>query len=84
MIKIIDCTGLNCPLPVLKLRKALLDVNVGEEVTLITTDPISVIDIPHFCASEGHHMICQEQFNGNGAAKTHKFGIRRGKGTPTS
>ncbi|MDQ2092654.1 sulfurtransferase TusA family protein [Rhodalgimonas zhirmunskyi] len=53
---IIDARGLRCPLPVLRLRKALLQVAPGGEVRLWADDPIAVIDIPHFCAEESHEL----------------------------
>lgn len=53
----IDAIGLLCPLPVLKLQKALRTLNPGEQVTLLATDPASRIDVPHFCAQAGHRVI---------------------------
>ncbi len=50
----IDATGLLCPLPVLKLQKALRDLAPGEQVHLHATDPATRIDVPHFCATSGH------------------------------
>lgn len=53
----VDARGLLCPLPVLKLRKRLLDLPEGAEVTLIATDGAAVIDVPHFCAEAGHDFL---------------------------
>ena len=50
----IDAIGLLCPLPVLKLQKALRGLTPGQQVRLLATDPASRIDVPHFCAESGH------------------------------
>ena len=59
--QILDTSGLLCPLPVLKARKALGQMVPGQELSVITTDPVSVIDIPHMCQSDGHELVSQEQ-----------------------
>jgi tRNA 2-thiouridine synthesizing protein A len=46
-----------CPLPVLKLRKVLQSVSAGERVHILADDPVAVIDIPHFCQTNGHRHI---------------------------
>ncbi|KGJ05642.1 tRNA 2-thiouridine synthesizing protein A [Paracoccus halophilus] len=53
----IDARGLLCPLPVLRLRKRLLALPPGSRVTLIATDKAAAIDVPHFCAENGHSLI---------------------------
>ncbi|MEJ6394968.1 sulfurtransferase TusA family protein [Gymnodinialimonas sp. 2305UL16-5] len=55
----IDARDLLCPLPVLRLRKALASVAPGSQVQLLATDPASQIDVPHFCTEQGHHLIRQ-------------------------
>jgi tRNA 2-thiouridine synthesizing protein A len=42
----LDLTGLKCPLPALKTRKALKSVSPGDRLEVHCTDPLSVIDIP--------------------------------------
>lgn len=56
----IDARNLLCPLPVLRLRKALLALPVGARVALVATDPAAVLDVPHFCAEAGHRLIATE------------------------
>lgn len=51
---ILDLKGLKCPLPVLKTRKAMTNLEMGDTVTVLTTDPMAEIDIPHFCVENGH------------------------------
>lgn len=53
----IDATGLVCPLPVLRLAKALRMATPGTRVRLIATDPASQVDVPHFCAQSGHALV---------------------------
>ncbi|MGE3871603.1 MAG: sulfurtransferase TusA family protein [Parvibaculaceae bacterium] len=68
----LDCTGLLCPLPVLKARKRMEGLNSGETLKLIATDPASVIDVPHFCNEQGHALLSHETGEGR-----HIFRIRR-------
>ncbi len=63
--KQLDLTGLLCPLPVLKARKALLAMESGEVLEVKASDPMSAIDMPHFCAEQGHELISQEKIGEN-------------------
>jgi tRNA 2-thiouridine synthesizing protein A len=70
--KVHDLSGLKCPLPVLKTRKYLASLSSGATLIVETTDPLAVIDIPHFCRESGHELI--------ESAKTergHRFVIRK-------
>ena len=60
----IDATGLLCPLPVLRLRKALAAALPGTRICLRATDPASRIDVPHFCNESGHRLIEAGEENG--------------------
>ena len=62
MNKILDAKGLNCPLPVLKTRKALRDVPLGDMLTVLTTDPASTIDVRHFCNVSGQELQFDTRF----------------------
>jgi tRNA 2-thiouridine synthesizing protein A len=53
----IDARHLLCPLPVLRARKALAALAPGARLAITTTDPMAVIDLPHFCAEQGHRVI---------------------------
>jgi tRNA 2-thiouridine synthesizing protein A len=57
----IDATGLMCPWPVLKAGKALRGMAPGQVLRLLATDPVAVIDVPHFCAEEGHDLLGTEE-----------------------
>jgi tRNA 2-thiouridine synthesizing protein A len=59
----LDLTGLKCPLPALKTRKALKGLQPGDVLEVLCTDPLSVIDIPHLIQETGDkvEVIRQEQ-----------------------
>jgi tRNA 2-thiouridine synthesizing protein A len=57
----LDCIGLLCPLPVLKSRRALRGMAAGARLSVRSTDPMAVIDIPHMCATDGHTLIEQRR-----------------------
>nr|WP_069305753.1 sulfurtransferase TusA family protein [Methylobrevis pamukkalensis] len=56
----LDARGLNCPLPVLKARKALAGLVPGARLVVVASDPMAVIDIPHLCTSEGHRLVASQ------------------------
>lgn len=56
-IAVLDVRGLNCPLPVLKAKKAMKSLEKGEQIIVESTDPLSVIDIPTFCEADGHELV---------------------------
>ena len=49
----LDLTGLKCPLPALKTRKALKPLKAGDQLEVHCTDPLSVIDIPNLIRETG-------------------------------
>ncbi len=53
----LDVRGLKCPLPVLKARRAMREVPVGEMLTVITSDPRAPDDFVHFCMTTGHQLM---------------------------
>ncbi len=64
MNRTLDVTGLNCPLPVLRARKALKEVPVGDCLTVLATDPASGIDFRHFCDTSGHQLVDAAEADG--------------------
>ena len=52
----LDLTGLKCPLPALKTRKALKSLQPGDRLEGHCTDPLSVIDIPHLIQETGDRV----------------------------
>jgi tRNA 2-thiouridine synthesizing protein A len=73
MTKVLDTKGLQCPLPVLKARKALKDLAPGELLTVLATDPASYIDFRHFCDTNGHELVDHAEVDG-----VYTYVIRRG------
>lgn len=73
----IDTTGLACPLPVLKARKALLSMAPGERLALVASDPLAAVDIPNFCREAGHRLVDSDVRDG-----LLHFIIERGNGPP--
>ena len=60
-ITLVDASGLKCPLPVLKARKALQSLTDGDKLRVISTYPASPLDFKHFCNSKGHSLISVEE-----------------------
>jgi len=53
----LDARGMNCPLPILKTRKALNLLKTGEVLEVTASDPGSVIDMASFCDQTGNHLV---------------------------
>jgi tRNA 2-thiouridine synthesizing protein A len=60
----LDLTGLKCPLPALKTRKALKPLSAGDRLEVHCTDPLSVIDIPALIRETGDQVEITEQGEG--------------------
>ncbi|MGE5516173.1 MAG: sulfurtransferase TusA family protein [Bacteroidota bacterium] len=54
---ILDVKGLNCPLPILRTKKALKTVQVGDMLQVVATDPGSVKDMDVFCRQTGNELV---------------------------
>ncbi|MFC0632706.1 sulfurtransferase TusA family protein [Brevundimonas balnearis] len=57
MSRIIDARGHRCPVPSLRLRRALEEAVPGQIVTLLATDALARIDVPHMLAETGDRLI---------------------------
>ncbi|MGY5809817.1 sulfurtransferase TusA family protein [Rhizobium sp. LEGMi198b] len=68
-----DLRGLKCPYPAIKTGKRLRGMPSGAVLTVETTDPLAVIDIPHLCNEQGHTLLTSEKTDGG-----HRFVIRKG------
>jgi tRNA 2-thiouridine synthesizing protein A len=68
----LDLRGLKCPYPVIRTENRLSALAGGTVVEVETTDPLSAIDIPHFCNENGHVLVSQEALQGG-----HRFVIRK-------
>ena len=58
--KELDTRGLNCPLPILKAKKALADMRSGEVLKVLATDPGSMRDFQAFARQTGNELVEQE------------------------
>ena len=58
---ILDLRGLRCPQPVLRAKKALRTIPIGGVLVQECTDPLTVIDVPHFVHQTGHALEAQER-----------------------
>jgi len=72
MAEILDTKGLNCPLPILKARKALGGVPAGETLEIHATDPGAVADFEAFCRTTGNELVETSQ-----DGDVYKFIIRK-------
>jgi len=57
----LDAKGLNCPLPIIKAKKALNGMSPGETLAIESTDPGSVADFAAFCRQTGNELTSSEQ-----------------------
>ena len=57
----LDATGLLCPMPVLKARKRLQDLDTGQVLRVLADDPAAIVDVPHFCNEQGHELVSQDK-----------------------
>jgi tRNA 2-thiouridine synthesizing protein A len=53
----LDLRGLKCPLPALMARKRLRAAAAGDEIRVVTDDPMAPIDVPHMCRQEGFDVV---------------------------
>jgi len=53
----LDTKGMNCPLPILKTKKAIKGLSAGDTLEVLSTDPGSVKDFEAFCKSTGNKLM---------------------------
>jgi tRNA 2-thiouridine synthesizing protein A len=61
---VVDARGHRCPVPTLKLRKALESAPAGARVRLLADDPMARIDVPHFAAEAGAVILARDDADG--------------------
>ncbi len=59
--QVLDAKGLNCPLPILRAKKALKELPTGATLEVLATDPGAVADFAAFCRTTGNEMVEQSQ-----------------------
>lgn len=72
--KVMDLSGLACPMPVVKVSKGIKEIEVGQVLEATTTDPGSLTDFPAWARTSGNEILKTDQ-DGN----TIKFHIQRKK-----
>jgi tRNA 2-thiouridine synthesizing protein A len=60
----LDARGLNCPLPVLRARKAMQRLEAGAVLHVLATDPGAIKDFQAFCEATGHELLEQGETGG--------------------
>lgn len=55
--KKLDCSGMLCPMPVVKTKKALVDMGIGDILEMVSTDPGSMPDMHAWARQTGHELI---------------------------
>jgi tRNA 2-thiouridine synthesizing protein A len=62
--QVLDAKGLNCPLPILKAKKALKSLADGNTLEVVSTAPGSVADFAAFCRTTGNELVEQNEVDG--------------------
>jgi tRNA 2-thiouridine synthesizing protein A len=70
--KILDLKGLLCPMPVVKLAKAMKEITAGQTVEATASDPGVLADIPAWCKSTGNELVSLEKLD-----KVFKFVVKK-------
>lgn len=60
----LDVTGMKCPLPILRAKKALAALETGDELTILATDAGAPDDFAAFCKQTGHALLASETLDG--------------------
>lgn len=74
IVKTLDLKGLLCPLPVVKLAKAIKEVELGQTLEAFASDPGVMADIPAWCRTTGNELVVIEKID-----KQFHFLVRRVK-----
>lgn len=70
--QVLNAEGLNCPLPILRAKKALKGMNAGQVLEIRATDPGSVADFAAFCKQTGNELL-----SSSSEGSIYKFEIKR-------
>jgi len=70
----LDASGLACPMPIIKTKKAIDGMKVGEILKMISTDPGSVSDMQAWTGKTGHELLGHEESGG-----AHIFYVKKTK-----
>ncbi len=70
----LDVKGLTCPLPVIRARKAIEELGVGQVLEVVATDPGSLADFQAWTKNTGHELLLAEEREG-----VYRYHIRRAR-----
>jgi len=59
--QVLDCSGMSCPMPILKTKKAIDALQIGQVLKMIATDPGSSADMDAWTQKTGHELVATEQ-----------------------
>jgi tRNA 2-thiouridine synthesizing protein A len=62
--KELDVRGLNCPLPILRTKKSLVDMTSGQVLKIVATDPAAAIDFQVFAEQTGNELLTSSETGG--------------------
>ena len=71
--KTLDCKGMLCPMPVVKTKKALKDMNIGDLLEMVSTDPGSMPDMAAWARQTRHDLLEADEVEDS----TYRFVIRK-------
>ncbi|NOR86898.1 MAG: sulfurtransferase TusA family protein [Bacteroidales bacterium] len=60
----LDCKGLSCPMPMMKLAKAMKGLKSGNVLEMLGTDPGTKSDLPRWCTKTGHDVLDESELSG--------------------
>ena len=60
----LDCKGLSCPMPMMKLAKAMKGLKAGEVLEMLGTDPGTKSDLPRWCEKTGNSLLSESELSG--------------------
>lgn len=63
-VHVLDCKGLSCPMPMMKLAKAMKEMNSGEIIEMLGTDPGTKSDMPKWCEKTGNILLEESDLGG--------------------
>lgn len=62
--QILDCKGLSCPMPMMRLAKTIKEMKSGEVLEMLGTDPGTKSDLPNWCQKTGNLLLEQTDLDG--------------------
>lgn len=74
VIRSIDAKGLSCPMPVIKAKRGISEIEMGEVIEVLSTDPGSMADFKAWARSTGHELLLSQENAG-----VFTYHIRRAK-----